>query len=382
MKISKWLGGLLTFMLILEGCIEPYDPPLDNNDINLLVVDGFLDATAGIATVSLSRTLPVNAERAVPVESGAQVFIEDGEGAIYPLAEDGGGTYEGPVPNANSEQRYRLMIRTRAGNEYISEFVTLVETPAIDSVTWAIKDGGVEFYVTTHDPSNASRYYRWKYVETYEYTIDFNSLLVFEGDEIVARPPDESIFTCWTTTESTDIILGSTQRLNESVVSRFPVAFVRGGSIQLRVRYSLLVQQQALTEDAYAYWLNLEKNTEHLGGLFDPLPSEVSGNIRSLNSPSETVIGFFGAGTLRESRMFLNRRQLPEAVVGRFTGNQSCVRDTLGLTEVYDIHKPTTLLLEGIYAMGVGLIGYSAAPVYCADCRTLGGVTTRPTFWD
>ena len=292
MKISKWLAGLLTFMLILEGCIEPYDPPLDNNDINLLVVDGFLDATAGIATVSLSRSLPVNAESAVPVESGAQVSIEDGEGVIYPLAETQDGTYQGLIANANSEQRYRLTIRTRGAREYSSDFVTLVETPAIDSVTWAIKDNGVEFYVTTHDPSNTSRYYRWKYVETYEYNIDFNSLLVFEGDEIVARPPDESIFTCWTTTESTDIILGSTRRLEESVVNRFPVTYVRGGSIKLRVRYSLLVQQQALTEEAYAYWSNLEKSTEHLGGLFDPLPSEVSGNIHSLSNPSETVIGF------------------------------------------------------------------------------------------
>src|SRR5687768_1793174 len=107
MKISKWLGGFVVFLLILEGCIEPYDPPVDNNDINLLVVDGFLDATAGTATVSLSRTLPVNAEGSVPAESGAQVFIEDGEGVIYPLAEEPVGTYEGSVPNANSEQRYR-----------------------------------------------------------------------------------------------------------------------------------------------------------------------------------------------------------------------------------------------------------------------------------
>lgn len=380
--MRKWFCGLMIWALIPGSCIEPYDPPLDNNDVNLLVVEGFLDATGSVATVSLSRTQPVNSTDAVPRESAAQVYIENGSGMIYPLSENQAGIYQGPVPNTNSEDRYRMLIETQGGRKYASEYVTIVETPEIDSVTWAIKDGGIEFYVTTHDPSNTSRFYKWKYQETYEYRIDYNSMMMFEGEEIVARPPGESIYTCWKTNESTGIILGSTKRLEQSVVSRFPITFISPETIKTRVRYSLLVQQQALTEEAYEYWLNLEKSTEHLGGLFDPLPSEVSGNIHSLNNPAETVIGFFGAGTLRESRMFVRRNQLPPEVVGRFFGNPSCVLDTLGLNELDQIHKPTTLLVDAIYAPGAGLIGYSTAPVYCTDCRTLGGTTVRPTFWD
>lgn len=381
MKSRTWFWVILILTLILDACIEPYDPPLNDSDVNLLVVDGFLNTADGVAIVSLSRTLPVNSEQDIPRESGAQLFIQDGSENLYPLSEIQDGVYQGAVTGANSEERYRLVILTR-GREYTSDFVTLVETPPIDSVSWAINDGGVEFYVTTHDPSNASRYYRWKYSETYEYKIDFNSSVLFEDETIVGRPPSESIFTCWKTNGSTDIIIGTTKQLEQSVVNRFPITFIPPETIKTRIRYSLLVQQQALTEQAYQYWQSLKKNTEDLGGLFDALPSEVAGNIRSVSNPSETVIGFFGAGTVQESRIFVRRGQLPEAVVGRFFGNQSCVLDTLGLDELDQIHKPSTLLIEGIYAPGAGLIGYSIAPTYCADCRTLGGTTTRPTFWD
>jgi hypothetical protein len=382
MKVRRWFGGLILVALMVDGCIEPYDPPLNDSDVNLLVVDGFLNASDALATVTLSRTQPVNGTGDIPAESGAQIVIEDGSGLFYPLAEVQPGTYNGLVPNASSEERYRLIIKTAGGRDYASSFVTVVETPAIDSVTWAKQDGGIEFYVNTHDPSNLAQYFRWKFVETYEYNATFNSLLKFEGQEVVGRPRTESLFTCWRTTESTGIILGSTKQLEQAVVSRYPITYVPGGSIKLRARYSLLVQQQALTVEAYDYWLNLEKSTEHLGGLFDPLPSEVKGNIHSQSNPSETVIGFFGAGTMRERRLFVRRSQLPQEILGRFNGNPSCVIDTVYLNELDQIHQPTTLLIDGIYAPFAGLIGYSTAPVYCADCRTLGGTTVRPTFWD
>lgn len=381
MNSRKWFGISLVFTLILHGCIEPYDPPLDDTDVNLLVVDGFLHATDGIATVALSRTVPVDSDLEMPRETRAKVFIQDRLETTYPLPEIQDGLYQGPIPNANIQERYRLIILT-GGREYASDLVKIVETPPIDSVTWAINDGGLEFYVTTHDPTNASRYYRWKYSETYEYRIDFNSLLRFEGESIVDRPSSQSIFTCWKTNESTGITIGSTKQLKESVVNKFPVMFVPPGTIKTRIRYSLLVQQQALSEEAYEYWRSLEKSTENLGGLFDALPTEVSGNIRSLNHPAETVIGYFGAGIVRSARIFVRRGQLPEAFAGRFPGNPGCVLDTIPLSEVDRIHKPSTLLIHAIDVPGAGVIGYGTAPSYCADCRTLGGTTIKPNFWD
>ncbi|MEK6782310.1 MAG: hypothetical protein AABY93_11415 [Bacteroidota bacterium] len=51
--------SLALFLLVLS-CIEPYDPYVDQETPNMLVVDGFVNATDHSATVRLSRTQPIS----------------------------------------------------------------------------------------------------------------------------------------------------------------------------------------------------------------------------------------------------------------------------------------------------------------------------------
>ena len=378
--ISKWFCGFLCIIAV-NACVEPYDPPLDNEDISLLVVDGFLNATTDTAQVRLTRTLPVKSPDIIPGEQRALVRIEDDQGLIYTLSESGGGFYRGPVPDARPGTSYRVLIRTSNNREYVSEFSNIIQAPPIDSITYHVDNDGVEFLVNAHDSENISRNYRWTFVETYEYKANFNSLFKFEGQEPVFRPLTESIFTCWRSNQSTDILVGSTKHLEESVVSEFPVLFIPKESIKISVKYSLLLQQQALTDEAYNYWSQLEKTTEHLGGLFDPLPSEVQGNLKSISDPSETVIGFFSAGTIEQQRIFLERSDWITGLSGYYRGNPVCALDTVPISELSQVYPPTTLLVDALYS-GPALIGYTATPISCADCRTMGGNTTKPAFWE
>ncbi|MEJ7664694.1 MAG: DUF4249 family protein [Hymenobacter sp.] len=57
-------------------------------------------------------------------------------------------------------------------------------------------------------------------------------------------------------------------------------------SSKLYYLYSILVRQYALTPEEFAYWDKLRKNTENLGTLFDPLPSQLSGNVHRLTMPA------------------------------------------------------------------------------------------------
>ncbi len=381
MRIAQLIRVFL-LTLIINGCIEPYDPPLDNKDINLLVVDGFLDATGDSATVSLTRTLPVKSAESVPVESGAEVWIESDEGSVFALTEFAPGLYQGDVPGAGTQARYSLRIRTAANREYASEFVTAIETPAIDSITYAAKNDGLEIAVNTHDETNLSRNYRWSYVETYEYRARFNSIWILDGDVSGQRPSDQSIHTCWKTDPSTGIIVASTKHLETSVVSKFPLTFIDGSSKKISVTYSLLVRQQALTDEAYEYWMNLERTTENLGGLFDPLPSEVQGNVSSITNPGETVIGLFGAGTVQEKRIFIDRDNLPPSLGGFYRGDAGCALDTLYNDELDQFHPPSAVIVAPIYVSGVGIIGYTTTTKACGDCRAFGGTTVMPNFWE
>ena len=382
MNFQKLKGVFIAVIFYLCACVEPFDPPVNDADVNYLVVDGLLNASEDLATVILSRTLPVKNAEETPAESSATVRLEDENGIFYPLSETEAGFYSGSVPNASSETRYRLVIHTNDNQEYVSDFIVIMETPVIDSISYTGSDDGVEFAVNTHDPSGTSRHFRWKYEETYEYNSNFNSLFTFSGDQVIWRPLDQSIFTCWRTVRSTDILVGSTKHLQQSVVSQFPLTFIPKESEKISVKYSLLVQQQALTQEAYDYWLNLEKSTEHLGGLFDPLPSEVSGNIHCITNPTKAVIGFFSGSTLQKVRIFVDRRELPEPLSDYFINNPYCDLHPVYLPELPALNRDFLFLVDAIYARGVGIIGYTTSTKGCVDCRSRGGVTSRPSFWE
>lgn len=382
--MMKTVRRTWVFMLamIVFRCVEPYDPPLNNEDINLLVVDGFLNATGDSATVSLTRTLPVKSPENLPAESGAQIWIEDDQGSIYMLTERTPGLYQGYVPGAGTHARYSLFIRTANNREYASAFVGVIETPAVDSITYSASNDGLEIAVNTHDETNLSKNYRWTFEETYEYRAKFNSIWILDGNDSRQRPSDQSIFTCWKTNLSTGIIVASTKHLATSVVSKFPLTFIEKESQKISVTYSLLVRQQALTNEAYDYWMNLERTTENLGGLFDPLPSEVQGNIISITNPAETVIGMFSAGTVQEKRIFIDRTDLPPELSGFYQGNPDCVLDSLYNDELDQLHQSSTVVIAPIYQQGAGIIGYETTPRACGDCRVAGGTTVMPEFWE
>ena len=378
LKINIVLA-LLSFLL--ARCVEPYDPPVSDSDVNFLVVDAFLDLSQAEATVRLTRTLPVESAMPIPVVSDADVWIEDDKGNFYAIGSAGGGVYTGPVYEANAGTRYRLTINTADQRQYQSDFITVLESPPIDSIGYAVTQDGVQFFVNTHDPSNQTQYFRWQCEETYQYYSPFNSVYMFQGDLIIYRPYQLSLHTCWRTDPVSDILVGTTKQLKESVIRNFPVSFIPKGSKKLSVEYSLRVRQQALTEEAYEYWSKLEKSTEHLGGLFDPLPSEVIGNIHGVTDPSETVIGFFSGGTVQEMRRFLARRELPKEVIRFYTNdNPNCALDTIWLADLPNVSS-STWIVDGIFAPGQGLVGYTSASQQCVDCRVQGGTTTKPDFW-
>ncbi|HMF72891.1 MAG TPA: DUF4249 domain-containing protein [Flavitalea sp.] len=368
---------LLLFMA--SACVEPYDPEVEDTDANFLVVEGFLNASDGSATVTLTRTVPVTSGEKTPPESGASVSIEVEQGLTYPLAETSGGVYTGLVNDIRFNTGYRLLIQTNDDDTYASDFISLQPTPAIDAINYSMVRDGLLLTVNTHDATGETNYYRWKYWETFEYTSNYISEYMFLNDTIDLRPMERSIYQCWRTIVSTGIFVASTQSLTESVVQEFPLITIPRGSKKVVHKYSLLVQQQALSEEAYYFWLNIQKTTERLGGLFDPLPSEVSGNIHGTTTSPKKVIGFFSGGSLQEERIFIDPDDLPvEMLTYQYP---YCEKDTLLLQDLVNINE-SSLFLDAIIVEERGLIGYTTSTQECIDCTVGGGTAQRPDFWE
>jgi Domain of unknown function (DUF4249) len=365
----------MTYLLLLSGCREPYQPPVVKDQSNLLVVDAFLDGGDGSCAVILSRSQNVSNPKAPLMEKNANVQLEDGEGNVYTLKEMSEGNYRVSNITVDTQLKYQLSIKTEAGKSYRSDYVEIKKTPPIDDVTWKATDQGLQFYVSTHDDEKKSIYYQYRFVETWAYTAPFPSNFEFQNGVPVIRLDD--IYHCWKTSSSSEISIATSAKLSEDVISNFPFYLILRPSEKYLLRYSILVKQNVLTSEAYNYWQQLQKNTEKIGTLFDPQPSQVLSNIQNVDNPDEPVLGYFNAGITTEKRIFVSSSELPS---GWFYRDSPCRADTALIADLG--HHLTDILIGGLY-MGESTVpyGYSYTSIACGDCRIAGGTTTKPDFW-
>ncbi|MBK5280169.1 MAG: DUF4249 domain-containing protein, partial [Bacteroidia bacterium] len=295
------------FILVI-GCIDPYEPPHINQGDAILGIDGFIN-TNGKSRITLTRSQNLLDTADLQFESNAFVSIEDENGNLSFLKEEEPGKY-GLEAKSFNDLKYRLHIRTTDSNEYVSDFVALKNSPAIDSISWDINtEKGVQIYINTHDAENKTQYYRWTFEETWQYTSAFVSTFIFENHTAVLRKDD--IYTCWKTHASDKILAGSSTNLLQDIIVGFPIASIEQKAEKTRYKYSILVKQFALSVEAFEYWEQLKKTTEDLGTIFGPLPSRVLGNIRCLTEPNQPVLGFISGGTVTEKRIFISSINLP-----------------------------------------------------------------------
>ncbi len=361
---------------LVFACIEPYAPPNVKTDQNLLVVDALLNGTTGEANVILSRSIPLSETISQRPELGAFVSIETQLGNTFFLNDNSNsGQYSKTGISFLPNDQYRLVITTQDGKQYQSDYVELRQTPLIDSVTWQPVDDGVDILINTHDAENQTKNYRWEYLETWEYVSAFQSDYVFNGDQVIVRT--DNIYNCYQNFIARNILVKSTSKLSEDIVSEFPITFIPKQSDRLLIKYSILVKQYAITNDAFDFWELLKKNTESLGGLFDPLPTQLTGNLQCVSNPEEIVLGYFSASTVSESRIFIKRKDLPES--HRFTKTFfDCAFDSVYFADLPSFNRTSYELISTFAQLPQG---YTYSRKSCVDCRTGSGTNQKPLFW-
>ena len=380
----------IKILLLLSGlavpqwrCVEKYNSPYVSPRIGYLVVEGYISGNSP-TQFALSRTIPLPGDTAVPPETGAKLQVEGTDNSVYPLTEQSAGVYGVNAAGLSSATQYRLRITTAAGEQYLSSYVPYKQTPPIDSVNWVNKSTGVQIYVNTHDPANATRYYQWEYGETWEYNSAEQSGYIYDTatGRVVTRPPADQIYTCWHSDSSSNVLIGNSVNLGQDVIYLQPLTLIPTNGQQLSRLYSILVRQYALTEDGYNFLSLMQSNTESLGSIFDVQPSQLTGNIQCLTNPSEPVVGYVSAGTVQEQRIFISPTQVP----GWYYSYKCQIPDSLvstgpdALQYFFDGYGFIPLYPQ-IMASGTGIAGWWANFAFCVDCRLEGGSTQEPAFW-
>ncbi|MFT3705648.1 MAG: DUF4249 domain-containing protein [Agriterribacter sp.] len=369
----------LLVLMWVAGCKEKFALPETVINKNYLVVEGFIDGGNDSTFIHLSRTVIPDDTTRIKAETGARVIIQGENGESYYLTEISDGNYAIPPLALNPSEKYRVSITTSNSKVYLSDYVEIKRTPAIDSISWVRESNGVQIYANTHDAENNTKYYQWEYKETWEFHSAYLSSWEFvpADSSMIHRQHPELIYRCWQSYTSSNILVGSSAKLSEDIIYNFPLTFIPDDSWKLQSRYSINVTQRALNKGAYEYLENMKKNSEQLGSIFDPQPSTTNGNIHCTTDANEPVIGYIYSSTLLQQRIFIDRADL-DSWNYRFFCEEISVKndkDSLGQAFAGAGYIPTSE--EG---SGPFIARFKGSSATCVDC-TLRGTNVKPDFW-
>jgi hypothetical protein len=374
---------IISFLLAIgvSTCRQAYAPPAVTTPNRFLVVDGFINISPNsITTFNLNRTRNLGDSTVTGIpELNAVASIVSGSGASYPLTDTGNtGIYSSAPLNLDITQRYSIAITTSDGQKYSSDPVPCKQTPPIDSLYWQ-QPSDLTIYVNTHDPTGNTRYYRYDYQETWEHDAELSTPWIVVNDTLQAADSTNQKAQCWNTAPSTNIILATSVALAQDVIVAFPVETIPLGDARVDIGYSILVRQYAMTEDAYNYWLLIQKTTQNVGTLFDIQPTQLIGNIHCLTNPSAPVIGFISVSSVQQQRINIYPSSLSDNWAHNSPGvNCNTIEIGYNANDFPAFSYPDTSYVPYYFNGPDSLV---LAPNFCTNCLYFGGTTTKPSFW-
>lgn len=365
--------------LSLVTCRQPYAPPAITTPNRFLVVDGFINLSPNsVTTFNLDRTrnLGDSTTAGIP-ELNAQISVIGSGGNSYALTDRlRTGVYTSNSITLDLTQQYHIAITTSDGLQFSSDPVPCEITPPIDSIFWR-QPNDLTINVSTHDPTGNTHYYRYDYNETWEHDSQLEAIYGVADDTMYAVDSSNQKHRCWTTDTSANILLATSSALRQDIIDSFNLVTLPNGDQKITKVYSILVRQYAITEDAYNFWLLIQKTTQDVGTLFDIQPTQLIGNIHCTSNPAVPVIGYISACTVQQQRIYIAESSLRNWIHNQ-AGIVGC--DTVSIpfsfAHPFAYNYPDTNYAP-YYFDGSALVLASAV---CLNCLLFGGTNIRPPF--
>ena len=282
MRHLKHLAALSAVILAAAGCIYPFDPVVEGTD-GRLVVEGDIHV-GSVSDFSFSRVYPIGDEEitlSAPVVRG-YIEGEDGtrvDSAPKPVNEYGNGQEYGSyslrfdTTDLTSGQKYRLHFEEQSsGAVYESDWIEVCLAPVIDDLSYILDEGREEMNVALSMHCNGRSHFRWHYDEEWEYHARDWARHYFDpvSGTVKEYLDGENTYYCWSSFKSPQIKIFSTA---DQVDDRFvDLEFhrIHRSEQRIQVLYHITVYLEALDEEAYKYWNNIQVNSQNQGTIFSP----------------------------------------------------------------------------------------------------------------
>ena len=391
-------------LFIISSCIEEYNSAVSQNASFKpeLVIQGRIQS-GGETIIYLTHTQPLSCEETVDSIFNAKISVVGENGYESSLAEYDieNNCYVIDTRELPANASYSLKVNLD-GETYQSEYMNVLESPAIDTLTYKEHNNesfrGISLHVSAHNKNDASRYYLWTYEEDWEFHAPIDIIGIGGGvlvyDKTFYKFSEANIYNhylyCWKHNTSANIHIYDTSLLDENIVNDVELFRIPNDDIRISYIYSVLVKQLCLDEKAYSYYRTLEKQAEESSGLFTPMPIEIKGNVFCTSNPNINVKGYVLASSVSYKRLFIYESDFKD-IHSEYEG------DCIILTP--DETQPSWPEYWGTLVDKFGAVALTANgnfypynnPDYmnnklyqreCIDCRSVKGSTKkRPDFW-
>jgi hypothetical protein len=377
-------------MLTLSSCISEYSNPSVVGS-EALVVEGIIEEGETVITLSKSVGVEETADITIYV-SDAEVSVEGSDGTVWKSAKaDYLGHYRINIDKLLPDVQYRVRI-VLDGDEYVSEYAKPEYAPENGKFSWRLKrgdDSKVEICVTT--PAGGGNLYRWTYKEDWEVRAN----LFAEGTMDIQ--PGSATWTyywiddyqynkyyCWQKDNSVKLLLSDSRGFNADSVTVVLTEIDRRDE-RLSVLYAMTLEQHKLPKEAYDYLSLMQKNTENTGGLFDPMPTYMDGNVKCITDTDKRVLGFVCVSVPNVKRGFVWRDEGAYKPIESPMDCPTPIFHTLeeySMSDIYGDEEWMWLRIksEPTESGYFRFYDFSFTLRTCADC-TLKGTKDKPSWW-
>jgi len=373
-----------TIIPLFTTCITPFTPEGLHTQGGTLVIEGDIILN-GTTIVFLSETEPLDSTSPTIYITEAQIFVKSDQEEVYPgvlvMEEDAPPHFVIDTQTLPFDRKYSLCVTLEDGTQFVSDPLSPMNTPEIDAIDFLVKEEGVDVMVSAHGDQHASAYYKWNYSEDWEIASRYPTNLYCSPTYILSTyPTPYPILYCWKSSKSSAILIAKTDHLQSNTVYH-KINSIHCTSDKISYLYSIEVEQISISREAYIYWENLLRNTEEVGGIFAPQPSEMIGNIRTVQNIDDKnienkdvrVIGYISVGTAVTKRVYVSDQDL-----GVYRQPFVCYAFDPSRYPPDRVPHPFDL---GYLPVG-NAVGLNVEWIYrdCVDC-TLRGGKDKPSFW-
>ena len=304
--MRAWILGFC--WLFLCACETEVTDFKTQNLSSAIVVSGEMSSLAGPYTVRLNYTSAYSpfdvTEFQGQVIPGADVKILDETGASISLRETQKGVYQTPASFVGQVgKKYKVRILTINGKLIESTLDELKAPLPLSTFLYAFKNAEkvenmrFDLRASLQDKKGSEDFYFIK-------RQDFIQFLTTCPEP---PPPPAPVpvcdCKCWQAPQNTQPILISDFLLDGTSI---PLALK---PVDYQDLTDVVVQLNVYTvsKEAYIFWKRQEEQRTLGGGLFDKVPAQIIGNLRSVNDPGQQVVGYFLVGGLHRQRLKIDR---------------------------------------------------------------------------